>query len=377
VSRQAKRIHRKTSRPPAGSRPGTLVLPAGSPVPRIRCYRYDAQELEQLDVARPSDLKALLATDKTCWVDVQGFGDEALLREIAELFSIHPLALEDVVHFPQRPKTEEYEKHRYLIFRIVRSAEPGRPLETEQVSLFFDQKVVLTFQEQYGDCFDPVRQRLISGKGPMRKLRADYMAYALVDAAIDGFYPVLETLGEELERLEHDVAEDASPVLLRRINEIRRELMALRRLAIPQRDAINALIRDDQTCVTDAVRVYLRDSYDHCVHFADGVETLREIAGGLLNTYLSAAANKTNEVMKVLTIMASIFIPLTFLAGIYGMNFEHMPELHARWGYPVLLIVMLGVGLAMLVWFQRLGWLGRKGSDSSRARDDGQGTSGG
>jgi len=363
-----RRARVKLKRPPLGARPGTLAIPEGAPPPALHAMRYDADTLEDLGTVQVGDLAALQKAGQVLWVDVHGLGDEKVLRAMSDLYGLHPLALEDVVHVGQRPKTEGYERNQLYITRMVvlkeradPSVQPGElrgDLAAEQVSLVFDQSVVLSFQERQGDVFEPVRERLRQNLGPMRRSGADYLAYALIDAVIDGYYPVLEALGDCIEELEDIALGGSSDELLGRINAIRRDLLMLRRAILPQRDAVNSLIRDEGRFVSDTVRVYLRDCYDHCVQLTESVDTLRELSSGLLNTYLSAVANRTNDVMKVLTIMASIFIPLTFLAGIYGMNFEHMPELAWVGSYPTLLTVMLALGVLMLAYFRRLGWIG-------------------
>jgi magnesium transporter len=358
--RSSTSLRRPRKRPPPGARPGTLVVPEGALAPRIRLMRYDRETVEERDVSDPAALEPLIGAGRIAWVDVQGLGDERLLRRLGELFGLHALALEDVVHVGQRPKTEAYEGHQFYVSRMFRRL-PSRAIDREQVSIFFGKHYVLTFQERYGDVLDPVRERLRQGKGPMRKSGPDYLAYAIIDAIIDGYYPVLEATGDTLEDLEHEVIAHATPTTLQRIHDVKRELLALRRGIWPQRDAINSLIRDDLPFVSKEVRIYLRDCYDHCVQLSDLVETYRELVSGLLGTYLSSIANRTNEVMKVLTIMASIFIPLTFLAGIFGMNFERMPELGIPWAYPALLGLMVVVALGMLVYFRRLGWIGGGG----------------
>jgi magnesium transporter len=239
------------------------------------------------------------------------------------------------------------------------------------VSLVLGRRFLLTFQERLGDVLDPVRERIRQGIGPIRRAGPDYLAYAVIDAVIDGYYPILEQFGERLEALEDDVVLSPTPLLLRRIHHVKRELLDIRRAVWPQREAVSAVIRGDHELVGQEVRTYFRDVYDHCIQIMDVVETYRELAGGLMDVYLSSVSNRQNEVMKVLTVMASIFIPLTFLAGIYGMNFEHMPELHKRWAYPILLAVMAGVAGVMLLFFYRKGWLGSQdGVQWRREQDD-------
>jgi magnesium transporter len=342
--------------PPVGARPGTLVVPKHSPPPRIRAISYTPDEVRERDLAGPDEIKDLLG-EETVWIDVQGLGDEATLRRIGEIFSLHPLALEDVVNVPQRPVTEGYDDHQLYISRMVTRQEDGR-FEMEQVSVFLGRTFVLTFQEQYGDVLDPVRERIRQGRGPMRKSGPDYLAYAIIDAIIDYYYPALESISEQIEALEQEVMDSPTNETLAEVNRIKRVLLELRRGIGPQRDAVAALVRGDSDFVSEPVRLFLRDCYEHCVQLNDVIETHRELASSLLNTYMSSISNRTNEVMKVLTIMASIFIPLTFLAGIYGMNFEVMPELHVKWAYPAVLATMVLTAGGMLLYFRRLGWIG-------------------
>ncbi len=339
-----------------GARPGTLVIGKNAVKPSIKIIRYTLAEVHNAAVETVEEIREELTKEGTLWIDVQGLGDEKLIRELADLFSIHMLALEDVVNTPQRPKTETFDSHQLYISRMVSISET-RELEIEQVSIFFGKSFVLTFQEFPGDVLDPVRRRIRSKKGPMRTHGADFLAYAILDTIIDGYYPVLEYFGEYLESLEAKVVARVTPAMLDQINRVKRNLLVLRRGIWPQRDAINTMIRDDSPFISDTVKVFLRDCYDHCVQVTDVLETFRETAGALLSTYLSALGIKQNEVMRVLTIVSSIFIPLTFMAGIYGMNFEAMPELKSRFAYPILLSVMVITAIGMLIYFKRLGWI--------------------
>jgi magnesium transporter len=342
--------------PPAGARPGTLVINSHAEKPAIRAIQYTPDHVEERDITDVGEIQGLLAGDAVTWIDIQGLGDEKILRSVQEVFHLHPLALEDVVNVPQRPKTEPYDEHMLCITRMI-ALRDGLVIDPEQVSVVVGRNYVLTFQERHGDVLDPVRHRLRQGKGLIRRAGASYLAYAILDAVIDGYYPIMEAFGEHLESLEDEIVADPRPETLQRIHRVKRDLLAIRRAIWPQREAINTLVRDDSPYFTDAVRVYLRDCYDHCVQIMDAVETYRELAGGLMDVYLSSVGTRQNEVMKVLTIMASIFIPLTFLAGIYGMNFENMPELHASWGYPMLLATMIVLAVAMVLYFWRRGWI--------------------
>jgi magnesium transporter len=338
------------------------MINKGAQLPRIRIIRFTLEEHFDNVVDSVEAIAEELAKPGVMWIDVQGMGDEKVIRAIGELFSIHMLALEAIVNVPQRPKTEAFELHQLYISRMV-SLDEKKQLDVEQVSVLFGKNYVLTFQERFGDVLDPVRKRIRSKKTVMRKSGADYLAYAIIDTIVDGYYPVLEFYGEYLEELEARVVANASSTMLDRINGVKRNMLILRRGIWPQRDALNILIRDYSPFVTDETRVFLRDCHDHCTQVADVLETFRETAGALLSTYLSALGNKQNEVMRVLTIMSSIFIPLTFMAGIYGMNFEAMPELKNPMAYPLLLGVMCCTVIGMLVYFKRLGWIWTRSED--------------
>jgi magnesium transporter len=338
--------------------PGTLVINDKAAQPTLRLFDYGPDYVEERELADPQEVMPYLEKDSVTWLDVQGLGDEQVLRKLGEIFHIHPLALADVVNVPQRPKVEEYPHHEFIITRMA-MLQPEGGLDTEQVSLFIGKNYLLTLQERYGDCFDPVRKRIQTGKGLIRKAGPDYLGYALIDVIIDHYYPLLEEFGEHLERLEDDVVAKPGSETLHQIYKVKRELLTLRRAIWPQRDMVNSLIRDESVLISEQVRVYLRDCYDHAVQIMDVVETYRELAGGLLDVYLSSVSNRMNEVMKVLTIIATIFIPTSFIAGIYGMNFEWMPELKWAWGYPAVWTIILSVVGGMIYFFKRLGWIGR------------------
>ena len=343
--------------PPAGSRPGTLMAPEGSPPPRIHVMRYDADRLEEFDVTDVEQLTDIQREGCVCWVDIQGLGDEALLRRVGTIFDIHRLALEDIVNAPQRPKAEEYDRHLLLVTRMA-TMKVKTTIEIEQVAVLLAKDYIISVQEAYGDCLDPVRRRIRDGLGLIRRYGPDYLAYAIVDTIVDGYYPVIDHLSARIMRVENLVMEKPSPSILHRLNQIKTELVLIRRGIWPQQETIGRLLRDSSSFFSETVRPYLRDTHDHCSQLVDVVDSHRELVNGLMNTYLSVMSNRTNEVMKVLTIMASIFIPLTFIAGVYGMNFNDMPELSKRWAYPLVLVVMAATAGGMLVFFRRRGWLG-------------------
>ncbi len=349
------RVNFQKRHPTPGSVPGSLVPPAGSPLPRMHVIEYGADHFASREIKDVEELARFRDPEHLSWIDVQGLGDMPLLRRLAELFSIHPLALEDAVNNPTRPKSELYDSSHLIVTRMVRFDDDGA-VRIEQVTLFVGPRWLISVQEQHGDCLDPVRQRTESAP-LMRRHGVDYLAYAIVDTIIDNFFPVLEAVGEEIEDVEARLVERPDQRLVGRIHAVRRQLIHLRRAIWPQRDAVNALIRDESPFFTQEVRMFLRDTHDHAVQIADVLESYRDLAASLMELYLSSLSQRTNQVMQVLTVMASIFIPLTFVAGVYGMNFENMPELRSPYGYPLALAGMGAVGLGLLGYFWRRGWL--------------------
>ncbi len=342
--------------PPVGSRPGTFAIPEGAPPPVIRIMDYTLDAVEERDVVEVADLPPYLSKSSVTWIDVRGLGGEATLRALAALIGMHPLAIADVVNVPQRPKAEEYDTHEFVVVRMP--VDPHDDTFTEQVSLVIGNGFVVTFQEREGDVFDPVRQRIRLGRGPIRRSGADYLAYALIDMVIDAYFPLMERVGDLVEALEEDVITQDTRRTLRRIYALKRLVQELRRTVWPHREALSTLLREDSELVSPPVRIYLRDTLDHVLQLIDALDGYREAATGLIDVYLSSESNRTNAVMRVLTVTASIFIPLTFIAGVYGMNFNDMPELHSRVGYPLVLTAMAAVAVSMLWYFHRRGWLG-------------------
>ncbi len=369
-----RRPRRKRRAPPrtVGATPGTLRIHPDAPRPVVRVMAYGPDDFSEQEVEDPESLAPLLGKWPVTWVNVDGLGDAETLTRIGEIFRMHPLALEDAVNVPQRAKVEQYGENIFIVTRMVSL---GEHLETEQLSLFLGCGVVVTFQEHAGDCLEPVRERIRKGTGRLRSAGADYLVYALLDAVIDAYFPVLEQRGEHLEMLEDQVIAHPDSSMIARIHTAKRDLLALRRAIWPQREAINSLLRDPIDLIAETTHVYLRDCYDHVIQVIDVVETYRELASGLLDAYQSSVANRMNEVMKVLTIIATIFIPLGFLAGIWGMNFDpeaspfNMPELGWRYGYPVGLALMATVAVCLLLFFWRRGWLGSSGAPSAGGTD--------
>jgi magnesium transporter len=339
-------------RPPPGSRPGALALPADAPPRRIHLIDYTAEHLEERDVTDVEELARYRGPESVTWVEVEGLGDEAGLQRLGELFGIHPLALADVVNAPQRPKAEVYEGHDLVISAMALLGEDDEYCHLEQVSFVIGSSFVISFQEGREDVFDPVRERIRNG-ALIRGLGADFLAYALIDTLIDGYYPVLEAIGEELELLEDAAVRRPVPATLAEIHASRRLILTLARTMRQQRDAVNALVRGESPRIAAPVRVYFRDAFDHAIQISDVLETYRELAISMMEVYLSSVSNRMNEVMKVLTIISTIFIPLTFIVGVYGMNFRYMPEVEWRYGYLFAWLIMVSVGGGLFVYFRR------------------------
>jgi len=339
-----------------GLPPGTIVAEEGAYVPdRIQVIHYSAESIDEAEVTSVAEIAAFREKPGVTWVNIEGLGNVAMIQELRELLGLHPLALEDALRTHQRPKADDYADNLYVVLRMLHYQDV---VETEQVSMFLGGNYVVTFQEHPGDCLEPIRERLRKGKGQIRQQGADYLMYAIVDAIIDGYFPFLERVGEAVEELEDEVVVNPVPRTLNHVHGIKRDLLEIRRAIWPVREMINSLIRDENPLVGENTRLYLRDCYDHAIQVLDVIETYRELAGGLMDVYLSSVSNKMNEVMKVLTIIATIFIPLTFIAGIYGMNFKFMPELEWRWAYPAIWAIMAAITIGMLVLFRRAGWLG-------------------
>lgn len=357
ASSEAKRPRKKArkQRVPVGAPPGTMQHDPTLPRPTLSVTRiHDGGCAEERDVTLERALE-LRRQGGVVWLAVAGLGDVDMLRRIGEAFALHRLALEDVAHTHQRPKLEDYPEHQFVVLRMLDTTLPG---ETEQMCMFLGDDFVLTFEEHSGDCFDPVRARLRDPKSRLRKNGPDYLAYALVDAIVDAYFPAMESLGDRLESVEEAVVTGGAPAaVVRDLHQARRELLVARRALWPLRDVMGLLMRGDSTRISAETRVYLRDVHDHVVQLLDLLENYRELGASLTELHLASASIRLNEVMKVLTLIATIFIPLTFVVGVYGMNFENMPELRWRYGYPGVLAAMFAIVVGMLVFFRKRGWL--------------------
>ena len=346
-----------------GALPGNLDLEPDAPPPDIVLIDYNEAAATRSHLTCPQDTLPYLDTDSVSWIDVLGLGNNETWRQMSEVFNLHPLAQEDVVNVPQRPKVVDYEDQLIIVAWMVMMKPNTETFHKEQVSLILGKHYLVTVQEEPDyDSFGPVRDRIRTAKGIIRKKGADYLVYSLLDSIIDGFFPVLEVYGERIEELEDEVVMSPNRQTLEKIYKIRRELLTLRRAIWPQRDAINSLIRDGNELISPDVRVYLHDCYDHTVQVMDMVESYRELSSGLMDVYLSSVGNKMNEIMKLLTVISTIFIPLTFVVGIYGMNFNtekspfNMPELNWYWGYPLCWSLMIAIASGLVYFFWQRGW---------------------
>jgi magnesium transporter len=373
-SKTWRQLKPRVQRHAPGAKPGTLSIESDAQPTTIRVMAYDKERVVEQKVEDPRELKEFLAKWPVVWVDVIGLGDEEKLRAIAEVFRMHPLALEDVVHVHQRAKVDPYENGLYIVVRIP---DESHDHVCEQFSLFLGKNFLVTFQERAGDCFDLVRSGLRLKDSVARQgVHPDYLAYRLIDAAVDAYFPLLENMGDSLDKLDDPEAISHTREAFSKLHVVRRELLMLRRAVWPLRDAISSLRSDVTPFVTDETRIYLRDCYDHAVQLIDLLESYRDIAGDTRDYYLSTISNRMNEIMKTLTVIATIFLPLSFIAGVYGMNFNtavskwNMPELNWRFGYLYSLGFMLLVAIGMLWWFKWRGWLSGYGEERPREDDE-------
>lgn len=344
-----------------GAPPGLLVVDPLSPAPVIKAIAYKGDDLCECDITDLAKIPSLLKKYEMTWIDIRGLGDAQILQDIGDIFDFHKLALEDVFSKYQRPKVEDYENH---VFCVVRTIRKTSILGTEQLNIFFGEKYVVTMLDFGGDELEAVKVRIRTKSGKIRQLGADYIAYSIIDASIDSYYPVFEKLGEDLEEIETKIIERPSTRNVQLLHSIKRELLEFRRGVWPLKEALGRLLRTEVPIITDYTTLYLRDSVDHTIQLIDLIEYYREICSDLMGIYLSSISNKTNDVMKVLTIIATIFIPLTFLAGVYGMNFNpevsqwSMPELNFPYSYPIFWLISLVIAIGLLLSFKRIGWLG-------------------
>jgi magnesium transporter len=355
-------LPRSRSRATPGAPPGSIVVHEDALPSRINAMAYGKDDVISQDALTLEDIPALLARWPTVWIDVVGLGSADVIEGLGRIFRLHSLALEDVVSVSQRPKVEEYENFTFIVCNMIHAE---GALHTEQVSIFVGEGFVLTFQEQLGDCFGPIRDRIRKGRGRLRREGPDYLAYALIDSLVDNYFAPVEHYGDLIETLELEVVENTRKSVVGQIHAARRDLFLLRKTIWAQREMLAALSRETYLGFTESTQIYLRDCYDHTVQLLDMTETYRDFATNLFELYLSTVSNRMNEIMKVLTIIATIFMPMGVIASIYGMNFDHakspwnMPELGWYLGYPFALALMALVAIGMLIMFWRKGWIGK------------------
>lgn len=349
-----KRKYRKLGLPP-----GTLVHigEKKTETVKITIIDYTEKEFQEKEVTTIEEAFPFRDTSTVTWINIDGVHNTEMIEKIGKHFALHPLLLEDIAHTEQRPKMEDFKEYIFVVLKMLYYDENGAEIIVEQVSLILGKNFVISFQEREGDVFNPIRERIRGAKGRIRKMEADYLAYALIDAIVDHYFLILEKVAERIENLENELVSRPTSETLRAIHNLKREMIFLRRSVWPLREVISGLGRRESVLIKKSTELYLRDVYDHTIQVIDTVESFRDMVSGMLDTYLSSISNKMNEVMKVLTIIATIFIPLTFIAGIYGMNFQFMPELGWRWGYFTILCVMALVVIGMVIYFKKKNWL--------------------
>ena len=343
----------------AGQAPGTLIHVGERRIEtaRITLIDYDAERMTERRVDRIEETYPFRDTATGTWINIDGLHDMAPIQAIGHHFGIHPLTLEDIVNTGQRPKFEAFDDYLYIVLKMLAFDPASGNIHAEQVSIVLGPNVLFSFQEKPGDVFEMVRDRLRRGKGRIRKTGCDYLAYALIDAVVDHYYSVLEQIAEKAEEIEQSLLEAPEQSMVHRLHHLKRELIVFRKQIWPLREVLAALIRGESALIKESTVLFLRDVYDHAVQVIDTVESLRDVLSGLLDLYLSTLSHRMNEVMKVLTIMATLFIPLTFVAGIYGMNFKYMPELEWRWGYAAFWGLIVTLALVMFYYFRKRRWL--------------------
>jgi magnesium transporter len=352
------KLFKKTSKK-AGLPPGTLVQIEEKKTEKVKINITDYDEAQFQEKEAETVEECFPFKDKltVTWINIDGIHQVEIIEKIGTHFGIHSLILEDIMNTGQRPKMEDFEDYIFVVVKMIYYDEKDNEIKAEQVSLLLGSNFVISFQEKEGDVFDPIRERIRKAKGRITKMKADYLAYALVDTIVDHYFMVLEKLGEKIEGMEEELVTNPTPETLQTIHTLKRELIFLRKSVWPLREVISVLERGESSLIDESTGIYLRDVYDHTIQVIDTIETFRDMVSGMLDIYLSSISNRMNEVMKVLTIIATIFIPLTFIAGVYGMNFKYIPELEWHWAYPVILFVMVAIGILMVIYFRRKKWL--------------------
>ena len=352
-----KRLRTQFKKP--GLPPGTLVYTGQRKLEsaRITVIDYDQQEFQEKQIGTIEECFEYKTKSTATWINIDGLHDVEIIEKIGTHYDIHPLVLEDILHTGQRPKFEESDKYIFVVLMMLRFDDETQTVQSEQVSFVLGENFLISFQENVGDVFEQIRDRLRNAKGRIRKMGPDYLMYALLDAIVDGYFSILEKLGDKIEVLEEELVVKPTEKTLRQIHFLKREMIFLRKSVWPLRELISSLERSESKLIAESTQAYFRDVYDHTIQVIDTVESFRDMVAGMLDLYLSSLSNRMNEVMKVLTIIATIFIPLTFIAGVYGMNFEYMPELKWKLGYYAVWLIMTIITLGMIYYFKKKKWL--------------------
>lgn len=352
------RLPRRSSKK-VGLPPGTLVHVGKKPPGKVRItiIDYDEHHVVEKEVKTIDECFPFKNTPTVTWINIDGVHQADIVEKIGECFDIHPLLLEDIMNTEQRPKIEDFDNYLFIVLKMIYSNAKEKEIESEQVSLIIHSNYVITFQERVGDVFDPIRERIRSGKGRIRKMGSDYLAYSLIDAIVDTYFLVSEKFGEQIGDIDEELLTNPTIKTLRGIHKLKRELLSLRRYIWPIREIINVLEKAENPLIKKTTDIYLRDVYDHTIRIMDTIEIFRETLSEMVDAYLSSINNRMNEIMKVLTVIATIFIPLTFIASIYGMNFSWMPELEWPEGYHIVLLIMAALGILMLIYFKKKKWI--------------------
>lgn len=364
VKTRVKKLKRAKRSKKSGLIPGSPVFVGEKKAAEIKITVIDYDEINVgiKEVPKVEESFPAIERPAVTWINVDGLHDVSVEEKLGAHFNIHPLVIEDILNTDQRPKMDILDDYIFIVLKMLTYNDETKALGVEQVSIIIGNNYVITFQETIGDIFDPIRDRIKLNKGRIRKAGADYLAYSLIDAVVDNYFKVLENIGDEIEVIEEELVTDPRPETLQKIHALKREMIFLRRSVWPLREIIGNLEREETPLIKESTSIYLRDLYDHTIQVIDSVDTFRDMISGMLDVYLSSISNRMNEVMKVLTIFAAIFIPLTFIAGLYGMNFNtadsplNMPELNWYYGYPFALGLMAAVAISMLIFFKKKKW---------------------
>ena len=344
----------------AGLPPGSLIHIGDrlTEKTKITVFDYDEAHLQEKEIKTVGECRQFKDSPTVSWIHIEGLHDTQILEELGAVFGLHPLTLEDILNTDQRPKMEDFCEYIYIVLKtFYNHADENNETSSEQISIILGPTFVISFQEKETEIFNPIRERIRAGKGRLRKSGADYLAYSLIDTIVDNYFTVLEHLGEKIEIIEESLVKNPSTQTLQAIQHLKREMIFLRKSVWPLRETISSLERTECQLIQESTGLFLKDIYDHTIQVIDTIETFRDMLSGILDIYLSSISNRMNEIMKVLTIIATIFMPLTFLAGVYGMNFKYLPELEWHWGYFLLWGVMIIIAIFMLVYFRKKRWL--------------------